>query len=95
MYIVDPLQAIQGQTDSLFNEIWQADVFVNKEAVLVEATLTMFRRSLLSSRVFPSGWRRIVNKPADELSAKTGPEGWLARFALVEEFNPRIGFLID
>ena len=39
--------------------------------------------------------RRVLAKRAQLLSQRAGPEGWLARWAMVEKFNPRIDVLMD
>jgi nicotinate-nucleotide adenylyltransferase len=90
---LEPLRKIQSNTDTLLREILEA-------APLDEAELHDFDEVLALAAelkripVWLDWDRRVLEKRADELSVLTGPEGWLARLALVEKFNPRIDVLI-
>lgn len=87
------LQQTQKSTDDLLHEIANSKATneLDEEFDEVQALAAELQRV----SVWLSMDRRVLERRADVLSRQPGADGWLARLALVEKFNPRIDVLVD
>lgn len=88
----EALLQMQSNTDALLREIREADLDVAELRDFDE--VLALAAELMRISVWLDMDRQVLEKRAHELTVLTGPEGWWARLALVEKFNPRIDVLI-
>lgn len=88
------LQQTQKSTDDLLQEIAKSQAANNELDNEFDEVQTL-AAELQRVSVWLNMDRRVLEKRANALSQKPGADGWLARLALVEKFNPRIDVLVD
>lgn len=92
---LEALEQAQTDTDNLLQEIKKTKE--TDESELEKAgfdEVLSLAEELKRIPVWLAMDRLILAKRADKLSQSPGSDGWLARLALVEKFNPRIDVLI-
>jgi nicotinate (nicotinamide) nucleotide adenylyltransferase len=94
---MEQLLHMQDQTDSVLHKEVLAPLDVDDTQLLQSGNfdeVLSLAAELERIPVWLQMDRTVLKKRALDLSVQTGPDGWLARLALVEKFNPRIDVLI-
>jgi nicotinate-nucleotide adenylyltransferase len=86
------LQQAQASTDALLQEIMQTPVDTEKLAGFDE--VQSLAAELKRIHVWLEYDRVVMNKRSNAMASKEGVEGWMARWALVEKFNPRVDVIM-
>ena len=89
---VPELQEAQANTDSVLKEIMQTAVETDTLEGFDE--VQALAAELKRVYVWLESDRAVLNKRCEALTSVQGAEGWMARLAFVEKFNPRVDVLI-
>jgi hypothetical protein len=89
---MDQLTTVQQTTDALLKEVSNINICETDLQDLDE--VQSLATELKQIPVWLEVDRAILNKRATALAAQQGTAGWLARWAVVEKFNPRIDVLM-
>jgi len=87
------LETAQAQTDALLQEIVETAIVVADLVNFDEAR--SLNAELLRIPVWLADDRAVQEKRGQALVSQHGVEGWLARLAVVQKYNPRIDVLIN
>jgi len=87
---LEPLKQTQATTDALLQQDVDISATLGDDLPEVQALAAELQRI----PVWLNFDRKVLEARADGLATRPGSDGWLARLALVEKFNPRVDVLV-